>query len=79
MRRDTGPEAVFDKHFGPAQEGKRGFIDDKVEIACFLADRTVTIEQFDCFQRLNSETYRAAVATAGAFHSTVTDLARLRG
>ena len=30
MRRDTGPEAVFDKHFGPAQEGKRGFIDDKV-------------------------------------------------
>ncbi len=43
------------------------------------ADRAIAIQQFHRWLNLNSKAYRAAVTAALQPHSTVTDLARLRG
>lgn len=74
-----GPEAIRRQSFIAPEKKEVFFRNDQMEITRFRADRAVAVEQRRLFGNLSLEADGAAMTTARNLHSTVTDLARLRG
>ena len=72
-------EAIGGQGFGPGYKFERLVRYYQMQIAGLGANAAIAIQQIDWRFNLSGKSDRPAMAAARNLHSTVTDLARLRG